>query len=223
MSGYSPVTPAPQGFAPPASQTNDMQPGYNPTIRCPLPPIFQATPDSLRQFYVSNVPQTRLLSAITSGINSGGASGGNVVSSSVINTGGSNPPPAQLVSKQSVVTTTVLGPGQQFVGTLPGVSESFQLLSVTTSIAARVAIYGTSFAQTADLSRGLDQPPPAGTSQDIITDVALDTSPFSWNFQDRVGANNESPQRAQAYVTITNLSGAALPVTVTVLFVPLEA
>ena len=34
---------------------------FNSFMRCPLPPIWQANPDSIRQFYVSGrVPQNRI-------------------------------------------------------------------------------------------------------------------------------------------------------------------
>lgn len=218
--GYIPVTASPQASLPPLS---DLQPTINTMIRCPLPPIFQAAPDSLRQFYRGGViPQTRLLSAVTSTINGGSTGGNATVSTSVITSSGTVPPPTPIVEKQAVITTTVLGPGAQFVGTLPNIGRSFQLLTVSSNIAARIQLYGTQFAQTADLSRALDQPPPAGTAQGIITDVALDTNPLSWNFQDRVGANGDVPQNPVSYCTITNLSGAAVAITVTLQYVPIE-
>lgn len=219
--GYVPVTASPQASLPPLS---DLQPILNPMLRCPLPPIFQASPDSLRQFYQGGkVPQTRLLSAVTTTINSGGSGGNATVSTTVVSGGGTVPPPAPIVEKQAVITTTVLGPGAQFVGTLPNIGRSFQLLTVAANVAARVQMYGTQFAQTADLSRGLDIAPGAGTAQGIITDIALDTTPMSWNFQNRVGANGDVPQTQNAYMTITNLSSAAVAITVTLQYVPIES
>src|SRR5205823_587883 len=115
LTGYSPVEQAsnPQVMLP----STDMQPGINTMIRCPLPPIFQAQPDSLRQFYQSSVPQTRLLSPITSGSSGGGSTGSAVTQTTVI-AGGSVPAPATVVAKQAVVTTTTLAPGQKFIGAL---------------------------------------------------------------------------------------------------------
>lgn len=218
--GYIPVTASPQASLPPIS---DLQPTLNSMLRCPLPPIFQAAPDSLRQFYQGGkVPQTRLLSAVTTTISGGGGSSGNASVVFAASSGGVVPPPPSIVEKQAVITTTVLGPGAQFIGTLPNIGRSFQLLTVASNTAARIQLYGTQFAQTVDLSRALDQPPPAGTAQGIITDVALDTSPLSWNFQDRVGANGDVPQTTNSYMTITNLSGAAVPITVTLQYVQIE-
>ncbi len=137
--------------------------------------------------------------------------------------GGGSTPPIPIVSQQAVITTPILGPGATFQTAVTKMSRSFQLLNVSSNVAARVEIYGTAAAQLADLPRGLDIAPPAGTAQGIITDVALDTSPFSWNFQNRVGANGDTPQNPEAFFTITNISGAAVPLTITVQFVPLEA
>lgn len=223
LAAYQPAKASPQASLPP---TTGLEPTLNSMLRCPLPPIFQAAPDSLRQFYQGGkVPQTRLLSAITNGINGGGGGGGggNAVVVSAVVTGGSVPAPAVVVALQSVVTTAVLAPGQQFAGTLSNISRSFQLLNIATSVQARVTLYGTAGAQTGDLYRGVDVPPPAGSAQGIITDVVLDTLPYKWTFQNRIGSNGDVPQNPGAYVTVTNLSGAAVPITVTIQYVPLEA
>lgn len=59
LSNYAPVsTPTPTT---PIIPIIDQQPGLNVYLRCPLPPVWQSSPDSLRQFYSNNkVPQTRL-------------------------------------------------------------------------------------------------------------------------------------------------------------------
>ncbi len=62
LSGYTPVTPSPQASLPP---TQNLQPVLNTVIRCPLPPVFQSNPDSLRQFYSGGaVPQFRIFGLI---------------------------------------------------------------------------------------------------------------------------------------------------------------
>lgn len=221
LAGYVPVTASPQASLPPVQ---GLEPTLNTMIRCPLPPIFQSNPDSLRQYYQGGkVPQNRLLSAVTATISSGGGSGNaEVANVSVSQSTNVVPPPAVIVAKQAVITTTVLGPGAQFVGTLPNIGRTYQLISVASSVAARVQVYGTALSQTADLSRALDQPPAAGSTQNIITDVALDSLPFSWTFQDRVGNNGDVPQNPTSYMTITNLSAAAVAITVTLNYVPIE-
>ncbi len=191
-------------------------------IRCPLPPIFQVAPDSLNQYYLNGkVPQTRLLSALINPNNTGGSTGG-VTNTTAFISGGTVPPAAPIIAQQAVLTTTVLAPGQQFIGSFNDIGLSFQLLSVTSNVPARFELYGTPSAQTADLSRALDQPPPAGTSQGIITDVALDTIPLQWFFQNRIGANGDIPQKTIGYVTVTNLSAAATSIMITLQYVPLE-
>jgi hypothetical protein len=102
-------------------------------------------------------------------------------------------------------------------------SRSFQLLVLAVNSAARVRIYGTAAAQSGDLGRGLDIPPAAGTAQNIICDVVLDTAPFTWPFQDRVGANADTPQTTNIYVTVTNLDTNSDAITVTFQYVPLQA
>lgn len=221
MSGY---TPASSSGLPASSPSNEMQPGFNTMIRCPLPPIFQATPDSLRQFYIDGkVPQNRILSPATIVTNNGG-SGTTVENATIFEGGtGSFTPSNPTVARNASVTTGVLGPNASFVTSLTAISRSFQLLNVTSTMAARVTLYGTAQAQTNDLSRGIDQPPAAGSTQGVITDVILDTAPYSWNFQNRIGCNGDIPQQPEVYITITNLSAAAVPLSVTLQFVSLEA
>jgi len=60
LSKYTPATPVPsqQSIGIPSS---DLQPGYNVFQRCPIPPVWQSSPDALRQFYTgAKVPQVRL-------------------------------------------------------------------------------------------------------------------------------------------------------------------
>lgn len=221
--GYSPVPSEAYNQPTISVPTNDLQPGYNTMIRCPLPPIFQAAPDSLSQFYLNGkVPQTRLLSALINANTSGGSGG--TVNESVLISGGVGPtPPPQTLAEQTVIITTVLAPNQQFVSSLNSIGHSFQLLSVASTSPARVQLYGTASAQTNDLARLIDQPVPAGVTQNIITDVVLDTNPLQWFFQNRIGANGDAPQKTVLYITVTNLTGATTPVTVTLQYVPLES
>ena len=70
LSGYSQVAPTPTAVsyvAPVAvSSQQNQQPGLNSYLRCPIPPVWNATPDSLRQFYQNSVvPQTRLFNPPT--------------------------------------------------------------------------------------------------------------------------------------------------------------
>lgn len=206
---------------------SDLQPTYNTMMRCPLPPIFAATPDSLRQFYVGGkVPQTRLLSVPTGNSTSGGGAGGNSVSdvgfvtnnsSTVINNGGTSP-----LGQQAVLVSATLNPGDRFTGVV-NIAKCFQLLGLNASSPARVQIYGTVAARSSDLYRGIDQPLPAGTVQNVVCDIVLDTSPCQWSFQNRCGVNGDSPQNPLAYMTITNIGSATTPITVNIQYVPVES
>lgn len=217
LSGYVPLEN--NRPAAPAPST-DLQPGRSPTMRCPLPILGQATPDSLRGYYLKgNVPQTRLLTPQAVNTNSGSTTTTGVITTSSSGSSGST---TTIVAKQATVTTAVLSPNSKFTSTI-GMTRSYQLLSLSVSSSARVQLYGTSVAQSADLSRGLDVPPAAGTAQNIICDVVLDTAPTIWSFQSRMGANADTPQSTVTYITVTNLDTNSDAITVTIQYVPFEA
>lgn len=224
LSGYKPMEPvAGPDFPRAPAPTIDLEPGFSSFLRCPLPPIWQTTPDSLRQFYRNgNVPQTRLFNPqpvpiVTSGgtsitnvgvISGGGSSGG----------GGSGGSTASIT--QASVRTPSVGPGNRFTGTIT-LSKAFQLINITSSSVCRVELYGTALAQSGDMGRQLDVPPPAGSTQNIITDVVLDTVPLSWAFQDRGGSNGDTPQSNTIYISITNLDSTSDIITVTITYAAL--
>lgn len=224
MSGYEPSTPTTSPTAP----TLPLEPVKNTMIRCPMPPLWSASPDSLRQFYVgSAVPQSRIMTPNPVST-SGGTSTENVlIAGTGTNTpsgggggGGGSTNPIQ--AAQVVIVTPVLPPNTKYTGAFI-LSKSFQLLSIATGSACRVQLYGAFSAQMADLARGLDVSPGAGTAQNIITDIALDTMPYQWVFQNRMGANGDVPQNSFVYVTITNLDAISDVITLTLQYVPLEA
>lgn len=222
LSSYEPVTPTPSAPGA-AGPQDDMQPGRSSVLRCPLPPVWQASPDSLRQFYLKGqVPQNRFLTPPAFQPNSAG--GTTTTNASVIISGGGSSgggSTTSLAAKQASLTTPSLGPNNKFSGSI-NLAKSFQLLSVAVGSPCRIQLYGTSAAQLSDINRGLDQPPAAGTGQNIICDVALDTVPYQWSFQSRTGANADNPQVASIYVTITNLDSTSDVVTMTLVYVPLE-
>lgn len=222
LSSYTPVEPVAQPDFPraPIPSTN-LDPGYSPFIRCPLPPIWAATPDSLRQFYRNtNVPQNRLFNPTPAPIVTGGIS--SVTSIGVISSsgGGSSSGGSTAVVTQASVKTPSISPGNRFMGTI-NMSRVFQLIAVTSSSPCRIELYGTTLAQSGDAGRQLDTPPPAGSTQNIITDIALDTAPLAWTFQDRVGANADTPQSNTLYISITNLDVTSDIITVTITYAAL--
>lgn len=219
--GYTAVSPTAASPTVTSPAASDLQPTYPTMMRCPLPPIFTAQPDSLRQFYLGNtVPQTRMLTNSNQG-NSGG--GGTTNTTVAVFSGGSGgTTPTNPTQQQAVFKTGVLSPGQSFAGTM-AIAKGFQLLSVSSTNAARLEMYGSANAQSIDLSRAIDAAPPAGSSQGIICDVVLDTAPYTWFFQNRVGANSDTPQAPLIYVTLTNLSPAAIAFTATFQYASLES
>jgi len=200
----------------------DLIPVFNSMTRCPLPPI-SSSPDSLRTFYMGGrIPQHRILpsSVITTGSSGGGSvvtTNTTVVSSSTSTSSGLN-----LKAQQASITTSILIPNQIFQSTIL-LAKSFKLLSVTANQVARIQLYGTSIAQFGDSGRLIDSPPPAGTPQDIISDLVLDTPPYAWDYQSRVGSNSDSPQSSVVYITITNVSTASGIITATFMFIPLQS
>lgn len=217
-SNYTPVGPVKTG---PSNVRVGLEPVLNSMIRCPLPPI-QATPDSLRQFYTgSQVPQSRLLPPASNVVGSTNGSGTVVQNTTVIQSGSSSSSSTTLKAVQNSLITPVLIPGGIFTGSIL-LAKSFQLLSITTNFATRVELYGTANAQSLDVGRAIDTAPSAGVFQNIISDVALDTIPYQWPYQNRIGANGDNPQKAVLYVTVTNIDTVATAITVTFSFVGLE-
>lgn len=221
VEGYSPVETGTVNSAY-SSQTPNLQPGYSSTMRCPLPPPLSQQPDSQRQFFTGGViAQTRLYNppATSNSVTSNTTNVATTASSSGGGSGSGGSVPI-LKAQQTALNTSSLPPNGRFVGSFT-LSKAFQLLSLSTSRAARIQLYGTANAQSIDAYRGLDIAPPAGTTQNIISDIALDTAPFQWTYQDRVGANGNNPQTATIYVTVTNLSSSTGPITVTISYAAL--
>jgi len=203
-----------------ATPSTDLQPGLNVFLRCPLPPVWTATPDTIRQFYQGNqVPQIRLFNPDP--VAKGGGSVTNITNVSGSNStssGGSTTASLSITSMS--VQTTSLTPGSQFVGSFD-LSKAFELLSLSATSPCRVRMYGSLVAQSADLSRALDTSPPAGTGQNIICDVVLDTAPLLWNFQNREGANADNPVTSKVYLTVTNLDAISDIVTLSFSYIPI--
>lgn len=218
--GYEPVENDSKPYSA-STPSTDLQPGLNAFLRCPLPPIWSTPPDVTRQFYQGGVvPQFRLFNpppvsnqstgSVTnitnvSGSSSGGSSGGSSTTSLVI-------------TNTSIKTPSII-PGNKFSGSFT-LSKAFELLSVTANSACRVQLYGTATAQSSDASRPIDVSPPAGTAQNIICDVVLDTSPFIWKFQNRTGSNSDNPVSSTIYITVTNLDVLTDIVTLTFQYIP---
>lgn len=223
LSGYAPVENTSGPGKAPRPEVS-LQPVLSSMIRCPLPPV-NATPDSLRSFYVGGlIPQHRLMIPMVSSPTNGGGTviENTTVTSSTSSSSGSGSSTNNITSVRATFVTPSLAPGDSYQGVI-NMSRTFQLLSVSANVACRIQLYGTSTSQSTDSSRGIDVPPGAGVFQNIITDVVLDTSPYQWSYQNRGGANADSPSAPVAYITVTNLDTLATAVTVVVEYTALES
>ncbi len=184
-------------------QNRSLEPVINSMLRCPLPPM-QVSPDNLRQFYLNGqVPQIRLLTPSTNTVRA--SSGGSVITNNRVTqivSGGSSS--SSLAVKSVSVTTPSLNSGDNFQ-TAAMVAKAYQLLSVSASGPCEVRLYGSVSEQVTDSARGLDVPVAAGVGQNIVSDVALDSVPYVWYYQNRVGANADTPQSNLLYITVINL------------------
>jgi hypothetical protein len=219
LSGYEPVE-TPMTPALPALIKNT--PNSDVFNRCPLPP-FNIDPDTLRQFENtgSGVPQMRVIplpqqsGGSVTNINNG------ATTSSSSSGGGGSTNTNLAVKSASFLTGTIAANGWQ-LGTI-SLSESFQLISISANSACNVRLYGTSNSQSFDAPRAVDAPVPAEITQGLITDIVFDTSPFSWGFQNAIGANQNSVASPLIYITVLNTqAGSVTGISVTISYIPLE-
>lgn len=199
-----------------------LQPFRDSTLRFSAPYLPGSFPssDTLRGYHLgTQIPQWRIpvpSQASAQGAGTSTATATTTTSSSSTTT--NNPAKSQTAS----LTTPTLGPGGQFTGVLT-VAKAFVVLTVTVDNPARVRLYSTASAQTADLARPSTQGPGFGTEQGIIGDINLDTVPVVWQAVNMVGANGDSPQSTSIYVTIDNITTSSETVTVSVTYVPVQS
>src|SRR5271165_2541091 len=194
-------------------------------IRCPLPP-FSTTIDTLRQYNEGGAVPTRRVIPLpistlvgggtvinnTSVTNSSGSGGG----------GGSSSTTATLKSVTVFLNVTPLAGAGVFQATVQ-MAKSFQLLQIASSQPLEVRLYGNAFAQVSDVARLTDNAPPYEING-IITDVVLDKLPYQWNWQNRIGANADSPQGPTIYVNVVNPSTTATSsASIAITYLPLES
>jgi len=217
LAGYMPYqAPAPPPIPP--SSTIPVK-GTNRNLRSPLPQ-FASSFDSTRQFNeVGITPRFRLMPLPNNP--SGGGSTVNISQVTASSSSGGTSSANSLPAKTVVVATPVINSGDQFT-TIATMARSFQLLNVTASLPCGVRLYGSAAAQSLDTLRAVDAPVAAEVGQDIITDVVFDTSPFSWDWQNRLGANSDTSQSTTIYVTIVNTQALAQAVSLVIRFVPLQ-
>jgi hypothetical protein len=98
--------------------------------------------------------------------------------------------------------------------------KSYVLMSITTSAAAWVRIYSDAVSRDADISRNIGTDPVAGTG--IIAEI-ITTS----NMQQKItpfvyGGNLDTPANNNMYIRVTNLSGSATSINISVKLTRLE-
>jgi hypothetical protein len=221
--GYAPAPPAlslPSPVSLPG-QSNSFR--VNPNIRCPIPPT-SAGPDTLRQFNDGDagIPRRRILPLPASTPIGGG--GSSVTNNTVVNSsssGGSSS--SGITAKTFSYTSPLVAAGGTVFQTLGITAKSFQLVSISANGPCEVRMYGSSTAMAADSARPLDAPVAAEIANGLITDIALDASPFQWFWENRVGCNSDSPQTTNLYFSVTNLSGAPSSVRLNIILLPLES
>lgn len=206
--------------APAPAVNTSLEPTFNSFLRCPLPPVA-FTPDSSRSFYKGgSIPQSRLLTPTTLSASPTGAGAAATVVASTSTT--TNTKVVTPVATNASLTTPVLDSGEAFFGVLT-MSKTFDLLQITTSAMARVRFYATASEQAQDVGRDADTALPAGTSQDIIADVTLDTDPMLWMFTPiPTGTNGDNPRSNAVYCTVENVDVSSVAITASVLYLPTE-
>lgn len=195
--------------------------GGNPYRRCPLPPMA-ATVDTLRQFDESGKVPTHRVIPLPLQTSSSGGSVTNVTNVTSLPSSSSTSVSTSQVSASVSLSVPALAPGQSFTATLT-IAKSFQLRLLTATNPVEARLYSTAVAQSGDLPRATDTPPPFEVTSDIITDVVFDSPPYQWSWQNRVAANADNPQTSSLYITVINPTTTGLGATsITVTFLPLE-
>lgn len=202
-------------------------PGLSSVLRCPLPPMQGASPDSLRQYYrVNSVPQWRIISPQTPVSTTTTPVSGGVISvqqSSGVSTPISVTTPTSSLAQVSALTTPILSQGQSFATTIT-LAKMFALFSLNLSAPARVQLYSTASAQITDSGRSVSVPITLGIENAIIADFDLEMpSELAWTCSPIVfGFNNDTPQSPSIYVTVTNPVPSTNAITVSFSYVSME-
>jgi hypothetical protein len=105
-------------------------------------------------------------------------------------------------------------------------AKSFLLMKVEVSTKARVRLYKTAAARTADAASAHGTYPTTGTPHGVIIDLYLDGSagaPLAFMCSPDVpGSNGDDVVASTIYASVTNIDTSAHAVTATFTFVPLE-
>lgn len=210
----------------PALPASDIASGLNPYLRCPLPP-FSTTVDTIRQWNMTGKNPVMRVIPLPNQQGAGGGATTTVNNTTTTSSGGGTVTPAApttLLPLTAFFNFPPLSPAGTFTLTLK-LSESFQLLQLNSSQPVEVRMYSNPTSRTQDIARPTDFAVSFAAIEGFITDVTFDVEPFSYEWQNRIGANADTPQTVNTYFTVVNPS----PTTgvgggvVTVIYVPLES
>jgi hypothetical protein len=119
-------------------------------------------------------------------------------------------------------TTAVLTGGSTEQATI-ALARSYRLLSILTTSVCRVRLYDRAAKQTADLSRAIGSPPMGdhGLTYEFVGTVTpsllgMDSSPQA------VGSSMETSPSTSIPITVDNLSGSSVAITVTFVYMAME-
>lgn len=207
-----------------ASQSSPLQ-----WTRSPVPPI-SISPDSVSMFVNSGiVPQGRIISSLplftdTTSETASSSVTNNITTGSSSSSSGSGSSTSTATALSTAFVTPVISQGTPYQSSFQ-IAKSFVLLSVSVSSPARVEFYSTANARQSDGARGTAQPINLGAPNGLIADLNLiQSAEANWTMSPAaVGANGDSPKSATIYITVTNQSTSSQPITISILYFPLEA
>lgn len=213
------------------------QPSQLQWTRSPVPPI-SISPDSVNMFQNSGlVPQDRIMSVLPlftdTSTEAGSSTTTNVIStgsggssSGGTSGGGGTTPVTPTVPKalSTAFVTPVISQGIPYQSSFQ-IARSFVLLSVAVSSPARVEFYSTANARISDGARNAAQPITLGAPNGLIADMNLiQPTELNWTMSPAaVGNNGDFPTSATIYVTVTNQNPSSQPITISIVYFPLEA
>lgn len=196
--------------------------GANPFIRCPLPP-FNVSPDTLRQFEENGkVPTRRVipLPAVTA------ASSGNTIVNNNVTVSGSSSSSGGTTSVTLQANTVSVDIPSLEAGAAATVTVNMATVAVLMILGAsdqcEVRIYGDPLSQAIDVSRATDNSPAFESTTGLVSDVVFDTTPYIWNWQNRVFVNQDSPTTSNLYLTVINPTSGIVTPSVTITYLALE-
>jgi hypothetical protein len=121
-------------------------------------------------------------------------------------------------------TASSIGPGVTDSGAWT-MAKSLVAIAVTVDVDSRVRLYSTAAARDADVGRGT-LPPTAGTQSELILDLSLAaaTTGLVWVCTPAaMGSNADGSPNTNIYYNVTNNSGSAHQVQVTIKYLILES